>query len=83
MKVIIAVPGETAVTKPVLLTVTNAGFEVDHGFVVEGFPEPTNCDVTPTQMEVVPVIVGSGLINTVPEALVLTQPVIVLVIMTL
>ena len=62
------VPAETAVTRPVLLTVAIA-VEVDtHAFVFAGVPEPASWVVNPAQTESVPVIIGSALTVTVAVA---------------
>jgi hypothetical protein len=58
--VIVVVPGEIPVTKPVALTVATAVFEETHGFVVAGVPVPVNCVVAFWQTDVVPLIVGTA-----------------------
>ena len=40
--VIVEVPADTPVTKPVLLTVATAGFEDNHGLTVAAVPDPVN-----------------------------------------
>jgi hypothetical protein len=45
--VIIVVPADTLVTKPVLFTVATAVFDDVHGDTAAGKPEPVNCVVAP------------------------------------
>jgi hypothetical protein len=65
MYVIVTVPPETAVTRPPALTVATAGFEVDHGVVPSGVPDPVNKTVELTHKGVAPEIVGIGFTSTV------------------
>ena len=55
------VPTETAVTKPVELTVATEVFEEVHGFVTAGTPDPVSCDVVPTHLVNNPLIVGGAI----------------------
>ena len=55
------VPGLTAVTTPVLLTVATPVFEEVHGVVAAGVPDPVKVIVEPSQTAVGPEIVGSAL----------------------
>ncbi len=57
----VVVPAETEVTKPVLLTVAIAGFELVHGFTAAGVPDPVNSEVPPRQIGAFPEIVGFAL----------------------
>jgi drug/metabolite transporter (DMT)-like permease len=59
--VIVAVPAETPVTKPVLLTVATAVLDETHGLTAAAVALPVSCAVRPTQTDNVPVIVGNGL----------------------
>jgi len=59
--VIIDVPLERPVTKPVLLTVATDESDELHGLMALGVPVPESCDVLPLQKVKEPVIVGSGL----------------------
>ena len=63
--VIVDVPDETPVTKPVLLTVATAVFEDTHGVTAAAVAEAVNCVVPFTHAVNVPVIVGKALIVTV------------------
>jgi len=56
----VAVPAETPVTRPVLLTVAIAVLEDDHGVVASGVPLPVSCVVESSQTANVPVIVGNA-----------------------
>ena len=67
------VPDETAVTRPVLLTVATPVEADAQAFEFAGVSEPVNCVVDPAQTVKVPVIVGSAL--TVTDEVVLLQPV--------
>ena len=64
--VIVDVPAETPVTKPVFETVATAVLEDVQGFVAFAVGEPVNCVVDPAHTVNVPVIFGSGLIVTTP-----------------
>ena len=68
---IILVPADTPVTKPVLLTVATPVEAETHGFEPAGVPEPVNWVVPVPQMLNVPVTVGKALTVTVA---VLWQP---------
>lgn len=57
-------PAETAVTNPTLLMVATDVFEEIHGLTAAGVAEPVSADVSPTQADNVPVIVGSGFTST-------------------
>ena len=60
--VMVVVPDETLVTKPVLETVASAGLLEVHGVIVDdGVPEPESWPFVPKQTVVVPDIVGRGL----------------------
>src|ERR1700733_6508849 len=52
------VPPESPVTNPVVLTYATAGVPETQGFVVAAVPEPVSWVVPPTQMDVLPLIVG-------------------------
>ena len=67
------VPAETAVTRPVLLTVATPVEADTHAFEFAGVPDPVSCVVNPAQTESVPVIVGRAL--TATGEVVLLQPV--------
>lgn len=54
-------PAATPVTKPVVETVANAVFELNHGVVEFAVAVPVNCLVDPTHTFKVPVIVGFAL----------------------
>jgi hypothetical protein len=56
----VAVPPETAVTKPVLLTAAIPEFEETHGLIEFAVAEPVSCDVDPEHAVNVPVIVGTA-----------------------
>ena len=62
---IIAVPGFTPVTTPVLFTVATPVFDDVHGLTAAGVPDPVNVIVDPSQTAVGPVIVGSALTVTI------------------
>ena len=55
---ITVVPGLTAVTTPVLLTVATPVLDEVHGVVAAGVPDPVNVIVAPAHTAVGPVIVG-------------------------
>ena len=65
MYVIVVLPTDTPVTKPVELTVALAGVEEVHGVVDDAVADPVNCTVEPTHTVNVPVIVGKAFIVTV------------------
>jgi hypothetical protein len=67
--VIILVPAETAVTRPVLFTVATPVVAEPQGLVTAGVPEPVNCVVDPAQTLSVPVMVGDALTVTVAVVL--------------
>ena len=65
MYVIVVLPTDTPVTKPVELTVEEAGVEEAQGVVEDAVADPVNCVVEPTHTVNVPDIVGKGFIVTV------------------
>ena len=62
------VPAETAVTRPVLLTVATPVEADTHAFEFAAVPEPVSWVVNPAQTESVPVTVDSALTVTVAVA---------------
>ena len=65
MYVIVVLPTDTPVTKPVELTVEEAGVEEAQGVVEDAVADPVNCVVEPTHTVNVPDIVGKGFTVTV------------------
>ena len=59
VNVIVTVPTDWPVTKPVLSMEAIAGSEEIHGFVVAGVPEAVSWMVEPTQTSL-PVMTGKG-----------------------
>jgi hypothetical protein len=59
--VIVVVPAEIPVTKPVPETVATPGFELVQGVAGSGTPVPDNCTVAPIQIGALPEIEGFGL----------------------
>jgi hypothetical protein len=59
--VIVTVPAEIPVTRPVFETVAIAVFDETQGLEAAAVPDPVSCVVEPSQTTKVPVMVGSGL----------------------
>ena len=72
VKVIVVLPAETPVTRPVELTVAIVLFDDIQGLEVAAVAEPFNWDLVPIQENKFPVIVGDGLIT--KELLVVVVP---------
>ena len=54
VKVMVLIPGERAVNKPLLFMVATISFELCQGSLIAGVPTFVNCVVKPSQIEVSP-----------------------------
>ena len=80
VKVMVAVPEEIPVTKPLALTVAIRGFEDTHGFKTAGANRVVSAVVRVSQTLNVPVIIGSGLTVMISVSVQPLKPVKVIVV---